>query len=87
MRYLAVVHKIEGNVAMLKVGPGEYLVRYPLAYLPPVSAGAVLSIEIGLNSTQAGQRLQQNGDELITKLLRVSLIESNVKHQDGDDPA
>lgn len=82
MRYLALIERVEGNQAILKVGPGEYLVKYPLAYLPPVASGSIISIEVNV-SPQAQQR-NKNAEELVSRLLQMGVIDSRVKESDKD---
>lgn len=65
---IAVVDRIEGDMAVLLVGPSELKVNFPVSLLPPIHEGAVLKLNIEVDENEEQQRRQQ-AQSLIDKLL------------------
>lgn len=68
MRYTAVVDRIEGDIAVLLVGPNDRKVDMPLDLLPYVYEGAVLALTIDRDDDEgAARRAKAKG--LLLRLL------------------
>lgn len=69
MRVTAVVDRIEGDMAVLLVGPNDHRVDMPLDLLPYVYEGAVLALTIDKDDDEeAARRAKAKG--LLLKLMR-----------------
>lgn len=69
MRVTAVVDRIEGDMAVLLVGPDDHKIDMPLDLLPYVYEGAVLSFEIEKDDDEEAAR-RAKAKSLLLKLLR-----------------
>lgn len=69
MRYTAVVDRIEGDIAVLLVGPDDHKVNMPLDLLPYVYEGAVLALTIDKDDDEERVR-RAKAKGLLLKLLR-----------------
>lgn len=69
MRVTAVVDRIEGDIAVLLVGPDDHKIDMPVSLLPYVYEGAVLTLTIEHNEDEeAARRAKAKG--LLLKLMR-----------------
>ena len=64
----AVVDRIEGEMAVLLVGPSELRVDFPVSLLPPIHEGAVLKLSIEVDEDEEQSR-RQKAQSLLGKLL------------------
>ena len=65
---IAVVDRIEGDIAVLLVGPDEFKVDFPVSLLPPVRDGSLLRLNVELNESEEQSR-RGAAQSLIDKLL------------------
>lgn len=65
---IVVVDRIEGDTAVLLVGPSELRVDFPVSLLPPIREGSVLKLNIEVDENEEQSR-RQKAQSLIDKLL------------------
>lgn len=68
MRMRAVVDRIEGEFAVLLIGPDEKKADFPLSCLPVLREGTVISIEICVDEEETQSR-RAKAKELLRDLL------------------
>jgi hypothetical protein len=69
LKLKAVVDRIEGDVAVLLVGPEEMSVDFPLSCLPEVREGSILDVVIEEDQGTENER-RIRAQELLEKLIR-----------------
>jgi len=68
VKIVAVVDRIEGDTAVLLVGPDELVVNFPLACLPAVHEGSILNFTIE-GDVEEEMRRRVKAEELLKRLL------------------